>query len=191
MGIFLKDKYEILEDNVRKHYTDIAWTHKIQEKEADLLAKKYKKMEILRITTSALTSAGVTSVIFSDFFLVKIITALLSFAALFVNLFFESFNLKNMIAEHKKTANEIVGIRNELQVLLMDIRLREKSFEFLENEYKRLLKSMKEIYKTAPQTSKEAVEMASKALKNLNENSYSDDEIDILLPKSLRKGYCN
>lgn len=186
--MYVNDKYEILEDNVRKHYADIVWTHKIQEKEADLLAQKYKRMEILRIATSALTSAGIIGVIFNNSFCVKIITAFLSFATLFVNLFFESFNLKNMIAEHKKTANEIVGIRNEFQVLLMDIRLREKSVDSLENEYKNILEIMKEIYKTAPQTSRKAVKVASKALKNLNENSYSDDEVDAFLPQSLKKG---
>ena len=35
------DDYLLLEDNVRHSYMSVVWSHKIQEKQADILTSKY------------------------------------------------------------------------------------------------------------------------------------------------------
>ncbi|WP_416201908.1 hypothetical protein [Acinetobacter sp. CIP-A165] len=48
-------------------------------------------------------------------------------------------------------------------------------------------KELFEIYKGTPRTFNKAYSKATKALKECEELTFSDSEIDILLPKSLRK----
>ena len=45
----MTDKYGILEDSVRDMFARAVWTHKIQEKQADIYQKQYKWMETASI----------------------------------------------------------------------------------------------------------------------------------------------
>ena len=60
------ENYKILEGTVRDSYSGVVWSHKIQEKQADIYAEKYKKMETLNIVAASLTSVGIVSMIFTD-----------------------------------------------------------------------------------------------------------------------------
>jgi len=51
-----------------------------------------------------------------------------------------------------------------------------------------ILKELQEIYLEAPDASSKAYSMAQAALKIKEEMSFTDDEMDQLLPKPLRKG---
>ena len=51
-----------------------------------------------------------------------------------------------------------------------------------------LEKDKHSIYDSAPITTNKAVKMASEALKISHDNSYTDDEIDGMLPECLHKG---
>lgn len=42
--MFKEDEYLVLEDNVRHSYMSVVWSHKIQEKQADILTNYYKKI---------------------------------------------------------------------------------------------------------------------------------------------------
>lgn len=53
---------KILEDNIRYTYMSIVWSHKIQEKEADILNGRFKRYETIRIVCASLTSVGLISI---------------------------------------------------------------------------------------------------------------------------------
>lgn len=114
--------YYILEDNVRNTFMSVVWAHKTQEKQADILSNKYKRYEVVRIICSSLTSAGLISLIFVDEFWVKLGSALLSFLSAFISMFFKSFELQNNIQNHKKTAVELLVLRDKFKVLLIEIK---------------------------------------------------------------------
>lgn len=95
------DEYLILEDNVRHSYMSVVWSHKIQEKQADILATKYRKLEIVRVVCTSLTSAGLVSLIFTDGLLVKIIATILSCISTIISILFQSFNTQASIISHK------------------------------------------------------------------------------------------
>lgn len=67
--------YEKLEDSVRNSYGSVVWSHKIQEKQADIYSNKYKILETINIATASLTSAGIIAIIFVDPFWLKLISA--------------------------------------------------------------------------------------------------------------------
>ena len=89
----MEEDYGVLESAVRQTFAGVVWSHKIQEKQADILAKRFKRMELVKIAASSLTSVGIVSLLIIDEWLIKIASALVSFVSVFVSGFFKSFDL--------------------------------------------------------------------------------------------------
>ena len=89
----MSNHYNILEDAVRDMLVRAVWTHKIQEKQADIYQKQYKMMETSSILCASLTSVGILSTIFTDQLWIKVLSAILSFVTVFVAAYFKSFDL--------------------------------------------------------------------------------------------------
>lgn len=181
------DNYVVLEDVVRDSYGGVVWSHKIQEKQSDIYSEKFKKMETINIGAASLTSVGIIAMIFTDPMWLKLISALISFATVYITAYFKSFDLQKLIASHKATANKLIAVRDQYKVLLTEIRLQNDSVENLLKRYNELVKETDTIYLEAPSTTDEAVDRASEALKIKKDNTFSDKEIDSFLPISLRR----
>lgn len=181
------DNYQVLEDAVRDSYGGVVWTHKIQEKQADICAVKFKKMETVNIVAASLTSAGIIAIIFTDPLWLKLISAIVSFATVYITAYYKSFDLQKLVASHKATANKIIAVRDKYKVLLTEIKLQSDSVENLLTKYNELVKETNGIYLEAPTTTDKAVERAREALKVKKDNTFTDEEIDSFLPQSLRR----
>lgn len=181
------ENYEMLEDVVRDSYASVVWSHKIQEKQADIYAKKFKKMETVNIGAASLTSVGIVALIFTDPLWLKLVSALISFATVYITAYFKSFDLQKFITSHKAAANKLIAVRDQYRVLLTEIKLKVDSVENLLARYKELVEKTDAIYLVAPTTTDEAVGKASKALKIKKDNTFTDAEIDSFLPLSLRR----
>lgn len=178
----------VLEDAVRDMFARAVWSHKIQEKQADIYRKQFKKMETASILCASLTSVGILSSIFADHLWIKIISAILSFVTIFVSAYFKSFDLDKMTKAHKNAANKLLVIRNEITALITSIKLEEKTVAELEDRYIELIKNANKVYSDVPQTTDKAVKLAKIALRITGDNSFSSKEIDAYLPKALQKG---
>lgn len=181
------ENYEMLEDVVRDSYASVVWSHKIQEKQADIYAKKFKKMETVNIWAASLTSVGIVALIFTDPLWLKLVSALISFATVYITTYFKSFDLQKFITSHKAAANKLIAVRDQYKVLLTEIKLKVDSVENLLARYKELVEKTDAIYLEAPTTTDEAVGKASKALKIKKDNTFTNAEIDSFLPLSLRR----
>ena len=182
-----QERYIILEDTVRQGYASVVWSHKIQEKQADVYAKQFKDMETLKIIAASLTSAGIITTIFVDGLWVKIVASLLSFVTIYINSYFKSFNLQNLVSQHKSAANNLLRVRERLLILLMQTKTQLKTISELSADYEEIMGTLNAVYVDAPTTTDKAVSSASIALKQAGDNTYSDEEIDRFLPKGLRK----
>lgn len=181
------EDYKMLEDVVRDSYASVVWSHKIQEKQADIYAEKFKKMETVNIGAASLTSVGIVALIFTDPLWLKLVSALISFATVYITAYFKSFDLQKFITSHKAAANKLIAVRDQYKVLLTEIKLKVDSVENLLARYKELVEKTDAIYLEAPTTTDEAVGKASKALKIKKDNTFTDAEIDSFLPLSLRR----
>lgn len=189
MGDNRSDELMVIEDNIRNTYGSVVWSHKIQEKQADISIKKYKILETMRVIASSLTSVGIISLLFSNDLWIKIVSALLSFISVGVSAFFKSFDLQKTVSSHKATANKLLKARDELRLLLIKTRLDTSSTKVLLEEYQQLVAEIDAIYAEAPTTSDLAVRKARTALNVTKDNLITDAEIDNNLPQSLRKDY--
>lgn len=116
----------------------------------------------------------------------KIITAIFSFFTIFIAAYNKSFDLKALAGNNKVAANQLIGIRNEMLQIISDLHLMNKQPEEINGEFVKLMKRLNKIYVEAPTTTDEAVKRATEALKEKNEYTYTDDEIDCFLPPILR-----
>lgn len=180
------EKYQILLDTVRQQYASVVWTHKIQEKQADLYAEKYRKFETANIFFASLTACGIVGVIFQDGFFLKIITAALSFITVFIAAYNKSFDLKALAAGNKTAANQFVGIRNELLQIISDLHIMEKGFDEINTTFAETMIRLNKLYVEVPTTTKDAVDAAREALKLNKDYTFEDAEIDSFLPPALQ-----
>ena len=174
-----------IESSVRQTFASVVWSHKIQEKQADIYTDSFHLLEILRIAAASLTSAGIVSIIFYDELWIKIASALISFVTIFISSFFKTFDLRTMISKHKGTANKLLSIRDDLHILLLQIKLRKDDPSVLIENYKDLMNQLHKIYDEAPSTTDKAVKKARKALHIDNDNTFTETEIDSFLPKGF------
>ncbi len=181
------NKYYMLEDNVRNKFIGVVWSHKIQEKQADIYLKKYRGLETIKIVCATITSIGIISTIFSDEILIKILSALLSFVVLTITAIFKSFDYQNLINKHKNTANKLLIERDKFRHLLLKIKLETGSVDDLIVEIEKISNELSDVYLSAPQTTDKAVRQASKALNKNKDNTFTEEEIDSNLPESLRR----
>lgn len=149
--------------------------------------KEYKCLEFWRILLSALTSSGIFAVIFVDNFWLKLVTAIVSAVSLFISTYFKTYDLKLLQKTHKKSALELLKLREELVSVLCDIKIGEYSEDTLIKKRDELIERKLEIASRTVDATEKAVNDASKNLKERKDNTYSDEEIDSYLPILARK----
>lgn len=183
------DKSQILLDVVRQNFVSVVWTHKIQEKQADIYAERYKILETINIIAAALTSCGVFSLITKvneECLLIEIGTCICSFVTLGITAYFKSFDLKSLEKRHKEAANNFIVIRNELLQIIADVHMGSDDISDIEFRYKETMQRLNKLYTTAPVTSNRARNRAEETFNREKTNSYDEDEIDRFLPSSLK-----
>lgn len=183
----MQNEYIALEDLVRTRYASVAWTHKIQEKQAEICDKKYHILATVNIFAASITSAGIFSLIFTDQTWLKIASAVVSFVIIFISALLKSFDLQSMAKANKETATKLVELRDELQTLILKIKLGEQTISSLTDEFEALQKRMHIVYSDAPKTTDAAVKMAEEALEVNGDNTFTEEEIDMMLPDALKR----
>ena len=184
----MEAQYQQLEDLVRARYASVAWTHKIQEKQAEIYDSRYSIMATINIVAATITSVGIISLLFTDQSWVKFASSIVSFVSVFLGAFMKTFDFSSMSKANKVAATKLVALRDELQTLLFKIRACTHPINELEQEFENIQQKIHTIYDEAPKTSDAAVKMAGESIKVKKDNSFSDEEIDLLLPDSLKRG---
>lgn len=178
---------EIIESQLRQVFASVVWSHKIQEKQADIYLKRFNRLEFWRILLSAVTSSGIFAVVFVDNFYLKLVTAIVSAISLFITTYFKSYDLKSLQKQHKKSALEWLELREDIMTALCDISLNKYDENELIKKRDEFIKKKIEIAKETLDSEEKAVNQASKDLKNRQDNKYTDEEIDSYLPQLARK----
>lgn len=184
----MEDKYKTLEDLVRIQYANVFWTHKIQEKQAEIYGCYHKVFSVANIILASLTSAGIISIVLTDAYWLKLVSAFISFFVTVISTVLATFDYKNLAKANKATATKLVCCRNDLLLLLGKINNKDQSVQELIDSFDQLQKKIHEIYQGAPNTTDRAVAKAGKAINDNKDGVYTDEEIDKLLPEALKRG---
>lgn len=175
-----------LEGQLREMYGRVAYTHKTHEKMADRYIQRYRQIKAIEIALSALTTGSLLIAVFGDSAAGAIVGATLSTIVLGLNLYFKEASLGEQAQKHTVVASKLWGVREALLSLLADMHDGRSASE-IRAARDELNAKLEDIYKNAPRTNSKSYGDAQHALKNAEELFFSDEELDKLLPKQLRK----
>lgn len=173
---------------MRECYGRVVYTHKAQEKCADILLARLSTIKVWQITLSAITTAGFLATIFGPGPIGAIVGIVVSTALLALNTYTKSYDLGALAQKHRQAAADLWLIREEYLALITDLRMKEDSIDKVVARRDVLLKKLHEVYSGAPSTNYMAYRKAQNALQEQEEMTFSDEEIDAFLPQALRKG---
>jgi hypothetical protein len=183
----MNEQNKFIDSQIREIYGRVVYTHKTHEKCADVLKERSDYLKFAEIFLSAATTTSVLVVLFGDGKLFQLLAALFSTILLGLTLYSKDFNLLAIAEKHKQAALNILEIREKLLSLLIDIRIGNIEIEILQQRRDELNEELINTYRGAPKTINKAYQIASKALKENEEFTFSNEEIDKFLPESLRR----
>jgi hypothetical protein len=91
---------EILEAQIRELFGRVVWTHKTQEKCADILNSRSHLIKVAQIVLSALTTSGILITVLGKSENVGIGSALISTALLILTTYTKNYNLGQISQKH-------------------------------------------------------------------------------------------
>jgi len=154
---------------------------------ADQLNALHHRLKFGQIVLSALTAGGTIITLIGNDYKAKIASAILSSALLILNSVVKGYNHGEIAQKHVDAGNAVWDLRESYQSLLTDLAADRITFEAAMKRRDELQKAMGKINTTAPSTNSKAFAAAQKALKQDEEMTFSDKEIDNLLPGPLRR----
>lgn len=177
----------IFEGQLRECYGRVVYSHKTHEKCADILLARLGQIKFVQILLSALTTAGFVSAILGSGKTGATIGVVISTALLVLNAYTKNYDLGELAQKHKQAANDIWLIREKYLSLLTDLAMGHKPLDALQEERDILIQSLHAAYTGSPSTTHEAYKKAQVALKQSEDMTFSEAEIDAFLPKELKR----
>lgn len=180
-----------LESQIRECYGRCAYTHKTHEKMAERLHFRHKVGKWANIVLSSLITGGAVSVIFakgSDWEgYAGYATVFLSILSLIFNAYLKDLDPGALAQRHREAASDIWNVREAYLSLIADITDQRSDLGALRQRRDDLQVALHKIYHAAPHTDGTAYGKAQDALKNNEDLTFSEQEIDVMLPVSLRR----
>lgn len=181
------DSRAILEGQLRECFGRVVYSHKTHEKCADILLARLSQVKLWQIILSALTTGGFIAAVFGAGKIGALVGVIVSTMLLALNAYTKNYDLGELSQKHRQAAADLWIIREKYLSLITDLRMGEKPIELLQKERDDLLEELHSVYSGAPSTTYQAYKKAQEALKQLEDMTFSDEEIDKFLPKELKK----
>lgn len=176
-----------LESQIREAYGRVTYSQTCHDKFINRIVKLDDRIKVSQIVLSAVTTSGFLVAIFSDDKVASIIGAVFSLALLILNTYIKNYNLSGIAQEHKKASDSLWKIREEYVSLLTDFEIID--VDEIRNKRNELQERTAKVYSNSPRTDAKSYRAAQEALKTEEEQTFSEEEIDLMLPNSIRR--CN
>ena len=182
------DHINVLEGQLRECYGRVVYSHKTHEKCADILLLRHKRIKFWQIVLSAIVTGGIVTTLHEDWKVVTtVVTTALSTILLALNAYTKDYDLGEIAQKHRQAGSDLWIIREKYLSLLTDIRVGDVALELIRSKRDTLLDELHAVYFGATSTNFKAYSKAQDALKNLEDMTFSDEEIDAFLPKELKR----
>ena len=181
------EEKRILEAQLRELFGRTTYSHKTQEKCADIFLRNLSIIKWGQIVLSAISTAGFISVFFGAGGIAAIVAAVVSATLLILNSYTKDLDLAELALKHRKAASDMWLVREKFLSLITDLNIGGKPLGTIQHERDALIEQLHSTYSAAPSATSRAYQKARKALKRDEEMTFSDDEIDAFLPKELRR----
>jgi hypothetical protein len=179
-------EFEALVAQIRDCYGRVSYTHSAHEKCADIYFRRLRRINFSQIILSALTTTSLLLALFGDTRTGTLVGALFATALLILNMYTRDNDLGKRAQMHVDVASKLWKIRESYLSVLTDMVSRAVSADRVREIRDALRDELAIIYSTAPR-SDEGYKAAQKGLKVDEDLTFSDEELDRLLPPALRK----
>lgn len=176
---------EDLRGQIREAYARLVYTYTTHLKRAGRLDRLNKRIKHWQIFLSAVSTGGFIGAVITNEIIMTWLGGVVSTALLGLNLYYKDFNLVDEIKQHRVTADKLWLLREKYLSLLTDFDV--LSEEAIMSRRDELQNETAEVYRVVPSTDVKSYTEAQRALKNEEEQFFTDKEIDQLLPPHLRK----
>ena len=175
---------EKLKNEIKEDYGKITYTYTAYHKMKDKNIKINNIIKISQILLTVISATGFLATIIANKIALSWIGGITAVISLFLNIYTKDFKLLDDANTYKDAADELWILRQKYISLLID-------FDYLKREEivsirDNLLMETDVINKKYPGTTKYGYKKARKALKFNEEQYFSDEELDKMLPQSLR-----
>lgn len=167
---------------LKDQYGKIVYTYTCHLKMADRFQNRESKIQIAQIILSAFSTGSIVDMYITKEF--SWVCAVSSSLLLVLNSYVKIKNFSTLRSSHVKAANALWKIREEYICLMTDLAQLEE--EKIVERRDHLVEKTAIIYDNIPTTDKKSYEEAQKALKNEEEQFFSNEELNKILPKHLR-----
>ncbi|AMD81069.1 hypothetical protein MCANPG14_02356 [Mycoplasmopsis canis PG 14] len=149
-------------NNINEIHDNVIYSQVTHEKEVERLMRWWHTLKITLIILSAIISSAVITSILGKTQISNIITVIIAALSLVFHSISYNFDLNSKISEHKKSADELRYIRDQIQILLAEQNIWD--LEKIRNERILIIEKLNLIYSYAPKTSKKSYKLAKIAL---------------------------
>jgi len=193
MEVTMNNTEDILEGQLRECYGRVVYSHKTHEKCADILLGQNKQIKFWQIALSAVVTGGLITTLFEFSALADLqkigtlIAVVLSTILLVLNSYTKDYDLGEMAQKHRQAGADLWIIRESYLSLLTDLRMAAAPLDVVRSRRDQLAVDLHAVYSGAPSTNYKAYSAAQKALQQLEDMTFSDEEVDAFLPKELKR----
>lgn len=170
---------------IKEQYGKVTYSYTCHLKEARIIRKKIDLFKGIQIFLSSVTTAGIFTDLLGKIFWASVLSGGVSVALLFINTYLKGIDFESMMNSHIQTSNDLWIVREKYISLLVDSDI--LSSENLISRRDELTSITAEIYSKELKTSKKAYEQTQVALKNEEEQFFSLEELNSMLPQILRE----
>lgn len=172
----------------RELYGRVVYSHKTHEKERELWTRKVRWERWLGVLLTGSTAIAAVIGAAQSNHTAFIVTSVLGGAGAAYSVYQLSFNACKTESEHRGAAKKLLELRERYLMFILRAMADAVPAATLHAELQTLQRETAIVYEYAPDTSAEAYHTAGTGLKDGEELTFSDDELDRLLPRDLRRG---
>lgn len=190
-GVLFMDRGSIdshgykLESQLREAYGKVLYTQTCHDKIFHRYVYYDSIIRVLQIILSACTTCGLITVLITNNSIITIIGTIISVILLILNSLAKNFKFIEAAQEHKEASDLLWKIREEYVSILTDFDYLDENSIMLKRDD--LQERTSTVYRKYPRTDEKSYKDTQKALKIDGEQTFTDNEIDCLLPVSLRR----
>ena len=176
-----KNYRENLKNQIKEACGKVIYTYTAHHKLADRLEREDKRLKSWQIILTAASATGFFTKIIADDDISMWVAGISVSISLALNLYAKEYKKQDEIIQHRNAANELWEIRESYVSLITDFEVLEDSE--IRQKRDELCHKVSDINRKYPATDRQSYIEAQKALKENEEQTFNEGEVDALLPK--------
>lgn len=182
-----RDRYLLAQ--VREAFGRVVYSHKTQEKQADICFHRHRWQQGMLIGLTAISSGTFLAALVGALGSPVMTSLATSFIAILVSatsLATKTFKFAEEAGAHRDIAARLWDVRESYLSLIADLMSGTRSVSDARAQRDELQEATRAAYADAPRTSSKAFGRARDGLKDNEEMTFTSREIDLFLPEALR-----